>query len=407
MSKTDADILVVGTGPVGMASALLAANAGFSVLLAGPAPDIDDRRTTAVMAPGLQLLAPFELLEAVRHDSAPLKAMRIIDGSGRLIRSPTVTFRAEEVGEEAFGYNIPNRILNRTLMDRVAASAITWHRGVIDDWVFTPDAVEVKSGAKRFSARLAVAADGRNSPARAAAGIDTWNHSYRQMAVVGEFDHSHPHHHISTEFHTEAGPVTLVPLPGQRSSVVWVAEPRDAEALMALDDAAFALRLEERIQSMLGQITMTGARQTWPMITLTARRFAAARVALVGEAAHVFPPIGAQGLNLGLRDVRGLIDTISKAHDDPGHIAVMDRYDRSRRPDILQRTGAVHALNMSLLSGLLPVQLARAAGLQALASFAPLRNAAMAEGLVPGDGLRALKAMITGRETDHPAAGPH
>ena len=142
------------------------------------------------------------------------------------------------------------------------------------------------------------------------------------------------------------------------------------------------------------------------MTTITARRFSTARLALVGEAAHVFPPIGAQGLNLGLRDVRNLIDVISASPADPGAVSVMERYDRERRPDILQRTGAVHALNMSLLTGFLPVQMLKAAGLQALASFAPLRNAAMAEGLVPGEGLRTLASMFSRRGTDRRAADP-
>ncbi len=406
MNEKTADILVAGTGPVGMASALLAAHAGFSVTLLGPAPNEDDRRTTAVMMPGLDLLAPFELKEAVRKDSAPLKAMRIIDGSSRLIRSPTVTFRAEEIGEDAFGYNIPNRILNRTLMDRVAASTITWHRGVIDHWNFAADAVRVRSGDDLFAAKLAIAADGRNSPARAAAGIATFTHPYPQTAVVCEFAHTRPHHHISTEFHTETGPLTLVPLPGMRCGLVWIVRPHEAEELLALDDDVFARRLEDRMQSMLGAITLESERQSWPMTTVTARRLSAARLALVGEAAHVFPPIGAQGLNLGLRDVRNLIKVISAAHDDPGALPVMERYARERRPDILQHTGAVHALNTSLLTGFLPVQMLRAAGLQTLASVAPLRNAAMAEGLVPGDGPRALLSMVSGRGTDRRAGSP-
>ena len=406
LSDKTADILVVGTGPVGMASALLAAHAGFSVVLVGPAPNVEDRRTTAVMMPGLRLLAPFELLEAVRADSAPLKTMRIIDGSNHLVRSPTVTFRAEEIGEEAFGYNIPNRVLNRTLMDRVAGAPITWHQGMIDAWEFGADAVRVQCGGDSFAARLAVAADGRNSPAREAAGIAVNQHPYPQTAIVCEFSHSRPHQHVSTEFHTETGPLTLVPLPGMRSSLVWVVDPRHVGELMALDDEAFARRLEDRVQSMLGAIAVEGERQTWPMTTITARRFSTARLALVGEAAHVFPPIGAQGLNLGLRDVRNLIDVISASPADPGAVSVMERYDRERRPDILQRTGAVHALNMSLLTGFLPVQMLKAAGLQALASFAPLRNAAMAEGLVPGEGLRTLASMFSRRGTDRRAADP-
>ncbi|TIV51332.1 MAG: UbiH/UbiF family hydroxylase, partial [Mesorhizobium sp.] len=187
-----------------------------------------------------------------------------------------------------------------------------------------------------------------------------------------------------TEFHTETGPFTQVPLPGKRSSLVWVVKPETAKELAALDDAALSIRVEEQMQSMLGRVSVEPGRQVYPLSAASPGRFAQNRVA------HVFPPIGAQGLNLGIRDIEDLIGIASENHDDPGSRLSLAAYDTRRRPDILARSSAVNLLNLSLLSDMLPAQLARSAGLNVLGSFAPLRAFFMREGLRPGSGFRAL-----------------
>lgn len=385
-------ILVAGTGPAGLIAALGFADAGFAVTLVGPEASAPDGRTTALMNPALKVLARLGVLEDIQSKAAPLKVMRIVDATSRLIRSPVVTFRASEIGEEQFGLNLPNSVLNPTLAGTVAAHAgIEWRKSMVANWHLDAEhARAVLTDGSMVGASLAVAADGRLSPARQAAGIATSARSYPQAALVLNFRHSVDHAFTSTEFHTETGPFTQVPLPGSRSSLVWVVKPETATELAALDDTTLSLRVEHRMQSMLGRVTVEPGRQIYPLSAVTPLRFARERVALVGEAAHVFPPIGAQGLNLGIRDIDDLIGIACENRFDPGAAIALAAYDFKRRPDILARSSAVNLLNMSLLSDLLPAQMARVAGLGVLGGFAPLRAFFMREGLRPGSGFAAL-----------------
>jgi 2-octaprenyl-6-methoxyphenol hydroxylase len=319
--------------------------------------------------------------------------MRIIDATRRLVRSPVVTFRASEVGEEQFGLNVPNAVLIPALIDAVRAHPeIDWRRTMVSAWSLgANDATATLANGDTVSASLVVAADGRGSAAREAAGISARVHPYPQSALVLNFTHCSDHGFISTEFHTETGPFTQVPLPGgHRSSLVWVVKPETAEELAALDDATLSAHVEEQMQSMLGRVTVEPGRQVYPLSATSSFRFAKNRVALVGEAAHVFPPIGAQGLNLGIRDIDDLIRITSENRSDPGSPKALAAYDFKRRPDILARSGAVNLLNRSLLSDMLPAQLARSAGLGVLGTFAPLRAFFMREGLRPGSGFGAI-----------------
>ncbi|RUX77170.1 MULTISPECIES: UbiH/UbiF family hydroxylase [unclassified Mesorhizobium] len=387
-----ARILVAGTGPAGLIAALGFAAEGFPVTLVGPEATAPDGRTTALMNPALKVLDRLGVLEAVISKAAPLKVMRIVDATSRLIRSPVVTFRASEIDEDEFGLNLPNSVLTPALAGAVAAHpGIDWLRSMVANWHL--DAEHVRAGladGSTVDAALAVAADGRLSPARQAAGISTSARSYPQAALVLNFGHSGDHAFTSTEFHTETGPFTQVPLPGNRSSLVWVVKPETATELAALDDATLSQRVEQQMQSMLGRVAVEPGRQIYPLSAVTPLRFARDRVALVGEAAHVFPPIGAQGLNLGIRDVDDLIGIACENLSDPGAAKALAAYDFKRRPDILARSSAVNLLNMSLLSDMLPAQMARVAGLGVLGGFAPLRAFFMREGLRPGSGFAAL-----------------
>ncbi|RUY36760.1 UbiH/UbiF family hydroxylase, partial [Mesorhizobium sp. M7A.F.Ca.CA.002.07.1.1] len=342
-----ARILVAGTGPAGLIAALGFAAEGFPVTLVGPEATAPDGRTTALMNPALKVLDRLGVLEAVVSKAAPLKVMRIVDATSRLIRSPVVTFRASEIDEDEFGLNLPNSVLTPALASAVAARAgIDWLRSMVANWHL--DAEHVRAGladGSSVDASLAVAADGRLSPARQAAGISTSARSYPQAALVLNFGHSGDHAFTSTEFHTETGPFTQVPLPGNRSSLVWVVKPETATELAALDDATLSQRVEQQMQSMLGRVAVEPGRQIYPLSAVTPLRFARDRVALVGEAAHVFPPIGAQGLNLGIRDVDDLIGIACENRSDPGAAKALAAYDFKRRPDILARSSAVNLLN--------------------------------------------------------------
>ncbi|TPI63121.1 UbiH/UbiF family hydroxylase [Mesorhizobium sp. B3-1-7] len=387
-----ARILVAGSGPAGLIAAPGFAEAGFHVTLVGPEANTADGRTTALMNPALKVLDRLGILAELKPQAAPLKVMRIVDATRRLIRSPTVTFRASEIGEEQFGLNLPNKVLIPLLAKAVSAHrGVEWLKSIVESWRLDANQARARlADGSEISASLAVAADGRLSPAREAAGIRASARPYPQSALVLNFSHRSEHGFVSTEFHTETGPFTQVPLPGRRSSLVWVVKPETAQELAALDDTTLSGRVEEQMQSMLGRVSVEPGRQVYPLSAASSGRFAQNRVALVGEAAHVFPPIGAQGLNLGIRDIDDLVGIASENSSDPGSRRSLASYDTRRRPDIWARSGAVNLLNMSLLSDMLPAQLARSAGLNALGGFAPLRAFFMREGLRPGSGFRAI-----------------
>ncbi|ANG97351.1 2-octaprenyl-6-methoxyphenyl hydroxylase [Brucella pseudogrignonensis] len=392
VEKPLTEITISGGGPAGMMAALALSAKGYRTALLGPETDRNDRRTTALMMPAIRFLEEIGVWGDIAPEAAPLASMRIVDATQRLIRSPAVTFRAGEIDETAFGYNIPNAALNQKLAEAVENNpAIKRITQPAIEYRNNGDHVTITlAGGDTLHTRLVVAADGRNSAAREAAGIRTRRWSYPQTAVVLSFAHEVEHENISTEFHTEEGPFTQVPLKGKRSSLVWVVNPGRAEMLLALDDVTLAQRIEDMMQSMLGKVTIDVRPQAWPLSGMVPLSFASKRTILIGEAAHVFPPIGAQGLNLGTRDVETLIKAIASDPSDPGSDRVIRAYDRGRRPDILARTGSVDALNRSLLSPMLPAQIARGVGLEMLRSFAPLRAFFMREGLRPGSGFSQL-----------------
>ncbi len=380
-----ADVAVAGGGPSGMAAALALAEAGASVVLVAPSAP-DDPRTTALLAPSVDLLDRLGVWEAAGENAAALAVMRLVDDTRQLVRAPEVAFVAGEIGLEAFGYNIANDDLNRALHARIEAHpGITAVDGTLEDLTFDPDQLTVWcSGERTARVRLLVAADGRDSLARALAGITPRTWTYPQKALVTVLSHARPHRNVSTEFHTANGPFTLVPLPGDRSSLVWMDRPETIDRAAALDDGPLAAEIAGRARHILGTMRIDGPRGVIPMGGLIAPRLAADRVALVGEAAHRFPPIGAQGLNLGLRDVAVLAEIVGRARErgeDPGSAAVLERYDRRRRLDVTARTAGVDLLNRSLLADVLPLAAARSLGLFAAGRFAPLRRLMMRTGL--------------------------
>jgi 2-octaprenyl-6-methoxyphenol hydroxylase len=393
------EIAVIGGGLAGMIAAVALGRGGRNVALIAPPAPRQDRRTTALMDQSIRFLDRLTLWDALKPSTAPLATMRIIDGTNRLLRAPTTTFRSAEVGLDAFGYNFPNKALMEVLEAAVSAE------GNITRFTAFAAAIEVSADivaltladGEMLTAEFAIGADGRKSMLRETVGIDTRNWSYPQTAMVLNFAHSLPHENISTEFHTENGPFTQVPLPGNRSSLVWVQNPSDAQARSEMSLAALSNVVEERMQSLLGKVTVEEGVQIWPLSGMMAHRSGKGRVALIGEAAHVFPPIGAQGLNLSLRDVMALNDILCGRPELPVPADAGNQFDRKRRADIVTRTASVDVLNRSLLSDFLPVQVMRAAGLHVLAALPPLRNLVMREGIEPGGGLRDIPAAIRDR----------
>lgn len=379
--QTAVSIAVVGAGPAGLAAALALAQAGHRVALVAPANRPRDERTSALLHGSVTFLERLGVWQQLAGRAAPLTTIRIIDGTHRLIRAPEVSFAAAEIDLPAFGYNLSNADIVEALEAAVAESGVERITATADGVATGFDGVTLSlSNGSPLTARLVVAADGARSAMREAAGIavDAWH--YDQSALVCNLRHPQPHDDTSTEFHTERGPFTLVPLPGNRSSLVWVDQPAASERRLALPPAELAAEIAERSAWILGDIEIDGPRQVFPLSGLRARTFAAARIALVGEAGHVFPPIGAQGLNLGYRDVETLADVLMGA-SDPGSEEALAAYDRRRRLDVMSRTFGVDALNRTLLSGFLPVQAARGFGLFLLDRIPALRKAAMRQGL--------------------------
>jgi len=304
-----------------------------------------------------------------------------------------VEFHAAEIGLDAFGWNIENDLMAEALAAKVAQPAgMERVAAGIEAYEFSAHTVRATLGdGREIAARLAIGADGRDSKARRAAGLTARIHRYPQTALTAHLAHRLPHDDFSTEFHTRGGPFTLVPLPASatapnRSSLVWVMGQEDARRRERLDDEALSREIELGVHSLLGAMRIEGERGFFSMIRQTVPKIAAERLALVGDAAHVLPPIGAQGLNLGLRDVEAIVACVAEARADGcdiGRPKTLRAYERARRGDVMLRTGAVDSLNRSLLTHFAPVDFARGAGLAALSAVGPLRRMVMRAGIGP------------------------
>lgn len=408
MSKTKEmrDVAVVGLGPSGLAAALALAHVGADVVAVGQAParsqdGSPETRTAALLASSVDLLKSLGIWQQLEPHAAPLEAIRIIDASRSLIRAPDIEFRAEELGLPAFGYNIANTVLAEALYARArdVLPAVV-EAGVSQIALGADNARLTLTEGAPLSARLVVGADGRNSICRRSAGIGVSEQHYDQSAIAASFSHALAHNNVSTELHQEGGSVTTVPLPdAYASSLIWVGPVQEIARLMQLDAESFGEALNLRLDGLLGAISAVGPRAEFKVSGLVADLLAAKRTALVGEAAHVLPPIGAQGLNLGFRDAAALADCVAEARAqgrDPGGEAVLDSYVRRRRLDVMTRTLGVDLLSRSLLSALPPLQAARGIVVHGLKAFPLLRRAVMRVGLTPPTELPSLMRPVSG-----------
>lgn len=381
------EVAVVGGGANGLAVALGLARAGVGVTLLGAvdAPR-DDGRTAALMQPSLDFLTELDVMAPLSANAHPLAAIRLIDITGALLRAPTVTFRAAEIDLPHFALNFSNadivRVLTATLRTLPAARVETAQVSG-----FSADAEHAEltlTDGRRLSAGLVVAADGQKSALREAAGIASRRWAYDQVALTFHVRHTKDHEDISTEFHTRSGPLTYVPFGDFTSSVVWLVSRADADRLKALSPQEVAQACQRMSSSLLGDLKVLGGVGAVPMGGLIAKTAVAGRLALVGEALHAFPPVGAQGMNLGLRDAASLVAHVVRAHatgEDVGSAAVLGAYDRGRQVDAVSRTYGVDLLNRSLIADMLPLDLLRVAGLSAAASLPPLRRLMMRAGM--------------------------
>ncbi len=388
-----ADVIVSGAGAAGLAAAVALAKNGFVVVCAGPIDTTPTGRTVALFEGSLRFLRQLGVWSRFADGAQPIKAIRMIDDTGPFLPVPDLTLEAAEIDLDALGSNVEiDRLVLGLAEEAATLPNLTLTGTLLKTIAFEEDCVRVVGeDGRAFAGRLIVAADGRRSPARRAAGIAARTWRYSQVALTTIVSHRRPHESFSTEFHTRTGPCTLVPLKGtqdtpHRSSLVWLMAPREGDRRRALTDEALALELQHQTRSILGRMTLEPARGFFPMEGLRVKRLTGPRIALIGEAAHAFPPLAAQGLNLTLRDVAQLVATLSGARTqdgDIGALAVLARFEAARRRDVALRTSGVDVLNRSIMTQSLPVDAIRGAGAIAVRFIGPLRRALLREGIVP------------------------
>jgi 2-octaprenyl-6-methoxyphenol hydroxylase len=396
MTRASVDVFISGGGIAGLAAAAAFGQAGFSVILADPAPPVNaaeadgsDLRSTAFLQPARDLFERTGLWTALEPRAMPLEVLRAVDTVGwpPEVRA-TRDFRADDISDRPFGWNLPNWQTRHVLTGAIARMPnVELRMGIGFSRLLTRDreALVTLTDGATLSARLAVAADGRDSPLREAAGIGVSVTRYGQKAIAFNVMHPHPHENISTELYNEGGAFVLVPLPdlhgGPASAVVWMNDGRRSLDLMAMDEAAFSHEATLRSCSVLGELTLASPRRLWPVVTQRADALTAQRIAVVAEAAHVLPPIGAQGLNTSLHDIVALVDLAAADPANLGAPKMLTAYEATRERDIRARAAVIDIFNRVCRSGEVPIQALRLAGMKAVHDIAPLRRAVMRAGL--------------------------
>ena len=393
MERKSTDIFIAGGGVAGLTAAAAFGTAGFDVTIVDPTPPVttrdadgSDLRTTAFLQPARDFLAAAGLWERLTPHAAPLQIMRIVDAAA----SPPVIrdFDAADISGNPFGWNLPNWLLRREMVARLAELPNVDFRpgtGFARMLARTDTAIVTLSDNSQLSARLVIGADGRNSQVRQAAGIHAKTMRYGQRALTFAVTHDAPHDNVSTEIHQSGGPFTLVPLPDHEgqpcSAVVWMDNGAEVLRLADLHPNEFEAAANERSALHYGPLRLAARRSTWPIISQIADHLTGPRTALVAEAAHVIPPIGAQGLNMSLKDLASLLEFAQANPTGLGAPRMLDRYARNRHPDIQLRVAGIDALNRASIADSPLAQDLRAKGIQALYGMAPVRRTLMELGL--------------------------
>ena len=392
MTQRSFDIVISGAGIAGLTAACAFGAEGASVLIVDPAAPISERdmanadhRSTAFLQPSQRLLDRCGVWAHLSDVAMPLQTMRIVDIAAQAAPKVTAAFDASDISELPFGWNVPNWQIKQALMARLEAlPSVVFQSGVALTGVLTRDR-EVRvtlSDGTRIASPFLIGADGRASPVREALGIGVRTTRFGQKALAFAVTHEVPHEQVSTEVHRSGGPFTLVPLPDRKgqpsSAVVWMENGREALRLSQLDPADFEREMTERSGALYGQLRLASPVALWPVIAQIADSLRGQRTALVAEAAHVVPPIGAQGLNMSLADIETLLDL---APQGLGSAEMLDAFEAARLPEIRQRVNGVSALNRASMAGSDIARNLRAEMLKLLHGVAPVRKTLMRKGL--------------------------
>lgn len=396
MTKQTFDIVISGAGVAGLAAACVLGEAGFDVLCVDPAAPVTDKdaqgadlRTTAILQPGRRVLEEAGVWPRLGEAPSALQVMRIIDAGGEVPEPRVVReFDASDISDHPFGWNVPNWLLRREMLARATQfTNVDLRMGVGVTGVLTRERearIRLSDGAS-VRCKLVIAADGRASPVREAVGIPVRTTRYGQKALTFAVTHPDPHKNVSTEIHRSGGPFTLVPLPDHEglpcSAIVWMEKGAEAQRLAALPEAAFEVEMTARSCGVMGPLKLASRRTVWPIISQLASRMCAQRVALIAEAAHVVPPIGAQGLNMSLADISALLDLARANPDALGDTAMMGAYHQTRYGEVALRVAGIDLLNRASMTDDQMLRDARARGLDALYGLAPVRKMLMQLGL--------------------------
>ena len=386
----ECDILIAGGGTAGLCAALAIGRSapGLSVEVV----DVQsrdaagsDERASAVAAGARRMLDRLGVWQAVEVDSQPIVSMEITDSrTSDAVRPIFLAFDGEATAGEPFAHMVPNNSLVPALREAAEGAGVRLTNGDAVEGFSAGTgsvAVQLRSGDTR-APKVLVAADGIRSHLRSLAGIKTVNWRYRQTAIVATVRHERPHDGVAIEHFLPGGPFAILPLKGNRSSLVWTERTEDAERLLATEDFVFLVELERRFGHRLGKLELDGPRQAFPLGLTLARDYVRPRFALLGDAAHGIHPIAGQGLNLGFRDVAALAETIVDAARlglDIGSIDVLKRYEIWRRFDTWQMGVTTDLLNRLFSNDLAPVRVARDIGLGIVDRLPRLKRMFMGE----------------------------
>lgn len=403
----DADILIVGGGLNGPALALALASGGITsvVLDAQPGAAHDDAefdgRSYALALASVRMLDALGLWEKIEDNAQPILAIKASDGRAGEGPAPFfLHFDHTEIEEGPMGHMVEDRYLRCALLDAVRANALI--RYMPDAQVSQQELVEngivaTLEDGRTLLGRLLVGADGRQSGVAQRAGIKRTGWEYGQTALVCAIGHERPHGGTAHQFFMPAGPLAILPLPGNRSSIVWSETHARAAEINALDDAAYLEVLRPRFGDFLGQIQLAGKRYTYPLNLTIANAFVTDRVALVGDAAHGVHPIAGQGLNLGLRDVGALVEILVSAKrrgEDFARLDVLERYQTWRRFDTAALAVATDVFNRVFSNDNPFLRVVRDLGMGAVQAVPGLRRAFIREAAgLTGDVPRLLMGL--------------